>query len=635
MHIDKMVKRFFFLYFISFGLSAYAQEPVDLKTELDSLERIVPGLGEEVNFTLANAPLSELLRGIAETHDLNVSLNGLPEILITNNFNNVLVKDLILFVCQEHNLKVRFVNNILSFYREQPPEVPADWVSLNPSTGLVTVRLQSTSLIEFAKELTQETDYNLIVSSELFSQSASIYMREVSIEDALQQLADVHGWELEKKRERIWQLNKPVVVATQQQGGRNSGRTNRPTNQTRRGPSNYDLKTYQKDGKDLIFLSSSGTPVATLLEAVSTKLKIDYVLLSEITGTMDCRVDSIEFEDFLELTLEPSSLSFTVNDEGIYLIGASNSVGLNEASIFYFKNRSLEGIEKVIPEELLAQVKIKPFNDLNALVVTGSDRNVRKLHAFLEQVDRPIPNVLIEVIVMEVSKGYSLRTGIQAFLGDSTVTSQGQVFGGVDATLSSESINRILSNLDDRGIMNLGQVTPRFYATLQAMEDNNNIEIQSTPKLSTLNGHEATLQIGQSQYYLVETQNVTGGVNPIVTVTPRYENVEANLSLKITPYVSELEDVTLSIEAEFSDFIAPTIDGAPPGNASRKFISKIRVKNQETVVLGGLEEASDVESGSGTPVLSRIPILKWIFSSRVKDESEGKLMIFIKPTIVY
>ena len=98
---------------------------------------------------------------------------------------------------------------------------------------------------------------------------------------------------------------------------------------------------------------------------------------------------------------------------------------------------------------------------------------------------------------------------------------------------------------------------------------------------------------------------------------------------------SDQEDVTLTIEAEFSDFISPDVKGAPPGNATRKFISKIRVKNEEMVVVGGLEEVSKSDIGSGVPLLSRIPIIKWLFSSRSKESTDSKLPIFVKPTIVY
>ena len=61
----------------------------------------------------------------------------------------------------------------------------------------------------------------------------------------------------------------------------------------------------------------------------------------------------------------------------------------------------------------------------------------------------------------------------------------------------------------------------------------------------------------------------------------------------------------------------------------------MRVKNQEMILLGGLEQNSTNESGSGIPFLSRIPIIKWFFSSRSRSKSDNKLAVFIRPTVIY
>jgi type IV pilus assembly protein PilQ len=61
----------------------------------------------------------------------------------------------------------------------------------------------------------------------------------------------------------------------------------------------------------------------------------------------------------------------------------------------------------------------------------------------------------------------------------------------------------------------------------------------------------------------------------------------------------------------------------------------IRVKNEDMIVLGGLEEVRHTRSGSGVPILSRIPILRWLFSSRSSAKQTNKLIVFIKPTVMY
>ncbi|HEX8577557.1 MAG TPA: hypothetical protein VF677_14820, partial [Flavobacterium sp.] len=74
---------------------------------------------------------------------------------------------------------------------------------------------------------------------------------------------------------------------------------------------------------------------------------------------------------------------------------------------------------------------------------------------------------------------------------------------------------------------------------------------------------------------------------------------------------------------------------APPGINSREFTSIIRVKNEDIVVLGGLEEKVRNDSGTGVPLLSRIPVIKWLFSSRKREDTKKKLSVLIKPTVIY
>ena len=91
----------------------------------------------------------------------------------------------------------------------------------------------------------------------------------------------------------------------------------------------------------------------------------------------------------------------------------------------------------------------------------------------------------------------------------------------------------------------------------------------------------------------------------------------------------------MEIAVAQSDFTGKIEPGAPPGQVSRDFTSVIRVKDQEMILLGGLEEKTMSESGRGVPFLSRIPVIKWFFSSRTKEKSKSKLNIFIKPTVIY
>jgi len=93
--------------------------------------------------------------------------------------------------------------------------------------------------------------------------------------------------------------------------------------------------------------------------------------------------------------------------------------------------------------------------------------------------------------------------------------------------------------------------------------------------------------------------------------------------------------VTLEIEFEQSNFVKATVLGAPPGKSTKSFNSLIRVKNGDMILLGGLGGKESSKSSSGIPLLSRIPVLKWLFGKNQRTKDKSQLTVFIRPTITY
>jgi type IV pilus assembly protein PilQ len=622
-----------------------------LEKRLDFLaDSLLPGLNETANFSVVNTPVQELLRGIAETHSLNVSVDPALQARITNNFTNVKVKDLLFFLCKEYHLDINFINTILSFQSFQKPLVQEPYVPkklkifYNQGADRITIDLKQDSLSAFARQITQHTNKNVIVAPHVQERFMNGFIADMPFDQALSRMAFMNKLELEKSEDNFFILtnlddSSVPELGPSQRDSRISRTNTRGTSRKREiyepnNQVNLFLEPVYKGGDTLITLEAVNVPIKDVIQEVSLAMNKDYIFFSEPQGSTVSRVENLTYDELLQFLLHGTSHTFQ-KQEKVYLVGERNLEGFRTSKLVKFQFRTITDIEKVIPVEIAKGVQITPFKELNAIILSGGSARIAEIEAFLKSIDEPVPNIMIEVIVVEVRKGVSLQTGLSAVLGDSTVSTQGKVFPGVDMTISSQSANRVLDRLEDSGIVNLGRVRPNFYLSLKALEQDDNIKIRSTPKLSTLNGHEAELSIGQSVYYLEQTQNVTGGVNPIITSAQRFNKVDAALEIKIVPVVSGDEHVTLDIMAQFSDFIPPQIKNAPPGNATRRFVSQIRVKNGEMIILGGLEEARQENQSSGLPVLSRIPVLKWIFSQRNTAKRDDKLVVFIRPQIVF
>ncbi len=293
-------------------------------------------------------------------------------------------------------------------------------------------------------------------------------------------------------------------------------------------------------------------------------------------------------------------------------------------------------ISDIFPATVLEGLDIKIDTELNSFVVSGPGARVEKFKNFIKFIDKPVPLILIEVMILEVNRSATVETGVEFGIGKEPAVTEGATFPNANITLGAQTINRIIGGFDGFGSLNLGNVVPNFYMDIKAMETNGNVKILSTPKLSTLNGHKAYLSSGQTTYYAVTSQNIFGSQNPQTSEIVNYQPIDAELALEFKPFVSGDGQITLDIQVIQSNFSGNRIaENAPPDINSRRFSSIMRMQANDVAILGGIEQKVKNDSGSGVPLLSRIPIIKWLFSKRKREDSKKKLNVIIKPTVFY
>ena len=301
--------------------------------------------------------------------------------------------------------------------------------------------------------------------------------------------------------------------------------------------------------------------------------------------------------------------------------------------------RTVDKVAELIPAVLKNGTQVQVFAEQNSIIASGSSRQVEAVESFLGEIDQSIPLVTIEVLIVDSKKSVLHEVGIEAGIGkDGPAKTAGTLSPGVEMSLSATSINRLINSFNGFGSINLGKVTPNFYMNLQALEASGNIELRSTPKLSTLNGHLAMLKSGETKYYKEVQTNYYGSQTPVPSESYTWKQVEANLSLEITPFVSKDGKITMNVKIEQSQFTereGKVDEEAPPGAVTRSFESQIQVRDGEMVLLGGLDNNTREKSSSGLPFIARIPVLKWLFGKTKNNKVDQKLNVFIKPQVIY
>ncbi|MDQ3191761.1 MAG: general secretion pathway protein GspD [Bacteroidota bacterium] len=627
-----------FILFISVS-SALAQTPERLtviESKLNELAKTNPGLVEKVDLSVTNVSLQEFIRGLGVSNNLNISIDPGIKISITNNFSNVSIKDIILFLAEKYELEINFIGSIMSFSEYSVPVArPVIYtpkklvITYNNETDILGLDLKEDSLFMVAKEITRLSQKNVVLSPSLIQKTVNGFIQNISFENSLDKLAFANDLKITKTEDNSYLIEKKdaeTTISSVSKSEKNNKKGNYQLNNV------SDLYIKIDDG--LLTVDASNIPILDIISGVSFETGKNYFLFSEPKGNATLKIKNVDYEQFLTYLLNGTDFTFKKEGE-IYLMGDRNMEGLRSTRVVQLQNRTIDKVIEFIPPDLKKGVDIKTFPDLNSLILSGSLPRITEIESFIRDIDRVVPVIMIEVILVDFKKNRTVSTGINAGVGEAPVSSGGRISPGIDFTFSASSLNNLISTFNGFGIFNLGMVTPNFYLSLKALEEQGVLNTRSTPKLATLNGNEAKMSIGKTEYYLEISNNVIGSQNPQNIISQNYKSVNADLSLTIKPIVSGDDQITLDIRVQQSDFTARINPNAPPGTVKRDFQSLIRVKNEEMIILGGLEEEASNESATGFPLLSRIPVLKWIFSSRLRSKSKSKLNIFIKPTIIY
>ncbi|MBB2145777.1 general secretion pathway protein GspD [Pedobacter sp. LMG 31464] len=633
------------LYFCLSALSAKAQEnPAErlakIENRLKALSVMVPGLNQKVQLSMSGATAPEFLRALAQSNNLNINIDPQVNFKVYYNFTNETALNVLLFVAKEYDLDINLIGSIMTITKVPvaktvipTKEIKVTYSGANDHLGF---DLSNDTLSLVAKKIGQLSQKNVVVPVNLLSKMVTAFINAAPFETALDKLAYANGLKLNKTNDNVYifqalgEGEETYITGDNTTGVR---KVNKATTTGTQGSASNVSSARDTKGEKLISVDALNTPILDLIKSATAEAGVNYFIYSDIKGTVTTRLNKISYDNFLTALLQGTEYTFK-REAGVYLIGDRKLEGLRSHRIVQLQHRSLDTVQMMIPTDWKKGVEIKEFREQNTLLLSGSAPQINEIENYIRQLDRVVPMVLIEVTLVDIRKGKVIKTGISAGVSDSVKTG-GSILPGLDYTFGANSINSFLSKLGNNNSINLGRVTPNFYVKLSALENNSNVEIRSVPKLSTLNGHLANLSIGSSRYYSQKTQNIVPSINAQTVITEQYTEVKANLEIMIRPIVSGDDQVTLNIKVDISDFIGNPPLNAPPPKSTSTFTSIIRAKNEDMIVLGGLERTENSESGSGIPLLSRIPIIKWLFSSREKSNNKVVTLVFIKPTILY
>ena len=399
--------------------------------------------------------------------------------------------------------------------------------------------------------------------------------------------------------------------------------------------------------------------IKDVLRAVGQAANLNMIVSDGVSGQVSLSLKDVDITEALQSILRTKGLTYVREGNIVRVVAVAEARDEDmETRIFplgYANGKeALTVIEKIKSD----RARISVDTRMNALVVKDLSLNIDRMERLLRNLDVRAPQVMIEAKIIEVSTNYARELGVQWGGQYTSTNSNGTsaVYGGTTGAGSSSSVPEIGSTvmfpkLGDIGAsgnayavnlpaavgsgsggaigISFGKLGGKLSLDLQlsAMQTTGNGKILSSPKVVTLNNKEAKISSGVDIPVRVLTTTTAGTSAEVKTIS-------ASLSLSTIPVITSDNRIGLVIKVEKSepDF-SLQVDGIPT-ITKRNANTELIVDNGETVVLGGIITKSESETESGVPLLSKIPVLGWLFKKKGKIEKQAELLIFITPTIV-
>lgn len=471
----------------------------------------------------------------------------------------------------------------------------------SPLDRKVSIRVSNVPISAFLNSITTQAKINFIMSEEFANKKVTASLTRVTVREALDTLLRVQG------------------LAYQRIGKSDS----------------YVVTKRSNDAPDTI------TKIYTL----------SYISLQGV-GSAQSELNSIMPQD----VSSSSSSSSSGDSTGLNLGGSSSGSGSDSYS---------GGAEiTTIVKSMLSPVgKIAVDPRTNKLIITDVAEVFPQVENILAELDIKPPQILIEAQIVEVSKTSGLSLGFEYGGSDGAMVSmtapkrkvdleyiKGQgvkgwnyIFpskdqlnsgsSGSGSGSSSGSGSGSSSSSSDEGEDKGGLLDfSAFNIVLKSLLTRGEAKYLGKPKVVTLNNKTATITtstdatVGQTV-----SQSGSGGGEALTTQSAERKRV--GLTLQVTPQVNREGYVTLYVQPSYSDLVSSGFDFSKD-TTTRAASTLVRVKNGQTVVIGGLLTSRETDQTRKVPLLGDIPLLGWLFTSKTKSKSTTDLVIFITPTIL-
>lgn len=381
----------------------------------------------------------------------------------------------------------------------------------------------------------------------------------------------------------------------------------------------------------LISLDYKDADINAVLRSLAWSYGLNLVTGTDIKGKITVNLKNVTLEEALDAILTASGYAHVQKGNIIYIsAGSAEGIDMSSEAVFLKYLKAAEA-QNLLRKVISAKGDIKVDEVSNMLIITDYTANIEKVKKLINSIDLPPQQVLVEVKIVDITskdlenlgvtwsadyspagavKGlFDRKTGFQEELKTTTTVP------GPSGTLSGGQFK--IDTLNFKGLS--------LTATIDALCQDQKANLLASPSIAVLNNREARIVIGEKVPYKERTQTTTG-----TTETTKF--IDVGTTLRVIPSINADGYITMLIHPEVSS-VSALLD-AGPRITTREADTTVRVKEGETIVIGGLIKQTDDKIKSKIPLLGDLPVIGLLFSNRSKDQAQTELAVFITPKIL-
>lgn len=510
-----------------------------------------------------------------------------------------------------------------------PPQPMAQQPPAKASDRMVTLDFNNVDLQTFIKFISELTGRNFVLDEKVQGKVTVISPAKISVDEAYQVFLTV----LDLKGFTAVTENKVIKIFPSREAKQSGGSV---VTEAKPLPpdENYETRIVR-----LKYISASEISrlLAPLISRDGSSIpysQTNALILTDVKNNMTKLLNLIR-----ELDLEPPQ-----GKGGIY--------------VYYLQNAGAEDMAKVLanltgrvpakppagqpPQETVVHfeggISITADKATNALIIMASPEDYERMTSIIERLDAKRKQVFVEAAIVEMSLDKTRELGIEWRTTENPSATGYTIAGGTilsptgikDFSVNPLSVNGLIvagvkGFLPDGKTLNVG-------ALLRAFQADTDINILSTPNILTLDNQEAKIIVGQNVPFITGTSQTAGG-----NVQATIERKDVGIQLKITPHTTESDLIRLDLYQEISSLggsIPVGPDQEVPITNKRSAETSVVVRNNETVVIGGLIRDDVTITERKVPLLGDLPLLGYLFRYQSRQKGKTNLILFLSPHII-